>query len=161
MSDFAQDACPLPSSSKAPADDVLAQVLASATTVAVVGASPNEARTSHQIATWLMDHTPYEVYLVNPTAANGEIRGHGFYSSLEELPVVPAIVDVFRREQHAPAVATAAAVVGAGTLWLQLGIVNDEAMEIARRSGLIAVENRCIKVEYARLHARIEAQRAA
>jgi len=161
MSDFAQDACPLPSSSQAPADDVLAQVLASATTVAVVGASPNEARTSHQIATWLMDHTPYEVYLVNPTAANGEIRGHGFYSSLEELPVVPDIVDVFRREKHAPAVATAAAVVGAGTLWLQLGIVNDEAMEIARRSGLIAVENRCIKVEYARLHARIEAQRAA
>jgi predicted CoA-binding protein len=161
ISDFAQDACPVPNSSQAPADDVLADMLASATTIAVVGASPNEARTSHQIATWLMDHTPYEVYLVNPTAADGEIRGHGFYSSLGELPVVPDIVDVFRREQHAPALATEAAVIGAGTFWLQLGVVNDEAMEIARRSGLIAVENRCIKVEYARLHARIEAQRAA
>ena len=161
MNDFAQEACPLPSSSQAPADDVLAEMLASATTIAVVGASPDEARTSHQIATWLMDHTPYEVYLVNPTAADGEIRGHGFYSSLEELPIVPDIVDVFRRAEHTPAVATEAAVAGAGALWLQLGVVNDEAMDIARKSGLVAVENRCIKVEYARLHSRIEAQRAA
>jgi len=160
-SDFDQLACPMPQTAQAPNDEVLADLLAQAQTIAVVGASPDESRTSHQIATWLMDHTPYEVYLVNPTALDGEIRGHGFYASLAELPVVPDIVDVFRREEYTPAVATEAAVVGAGALWLQLGVVNDEAMEIARTSGITAVENRCIKVEYARLHDRIEAARVS
>jgi predicted CoA-binding protein len=160
-SEFDQAACPMPQTAQAPDDVALASVLANATSIAVVGASPDESRTSHQIATWLMDHTPYEVYLVNPTATDGEIRGHGFYSSLDELPVVPDIVDVFRRSEFTPAVATEAAVVGAGTLWLQLGVVNDEAMDIARSSGLTGVENRCIKVEYARLHDRIESSRAA
>lgn len=160
-SDFDTEACPLPNSSKAPGDDALADLLAKATSIAVVGASPNAARTSHQIAIWLMDHTPYEVYLVNPAAGDGEIRGHGFYTSLAELPVEPDIVDVFRRSEHTPGIATEAAVVGAGALWLQLGVINEEAMDIARKSGLTAVENRCIKVEYARLHESIEAARAA
>jgi predicted CoA-binding protein len=160
-SDFDQLACAMPQTDQAPHDDDLADLLGQARTIAVVGASPNEARTSHQIATWLMDHTPYEVYLVNPTALDGEIRGHGFYGSLAELPVVPDIVDVFRRVEFTPAVATEAAVVGAGALWLQLGVVSEEAMSIARDSGLTAVENRCIKVEYARLRDRIEAARVA
>ena len=87
--EFDQAACPMPQTSQAPDDDVMTRVLASATSVAVVGASPDESRTSHQIAVWLMDHTPYEVYLVNPAATDGEIRGHGFYSSLDELPGCP------------------------------------------------------------------------
>jgi predicted CoA-binding protein len=162
INDFETEACPMPQSAQAPNDTDLAALLASAESIAVVGASPNDARTSHQIATWLMDHTPYEVYLVNPAAdPEAEIRGHGFYASLEELPVVPDIVDVFRRPEHTPAIATEAAVVGANTLWLQLGVINEEAMGIARASGLKAVENRCIKVEYARLRDRIEAARAA
>jgi len=161
INDFETEACPMPQSTQAPGDVELAEVLAKAETIAVVGASPNEARTSHQIATWLMDHTPYEVYLVNPSATEDEIRGHGFYASLAELPVVPDIVDVFRRAEHTPAIATESAVVGAGMLWLQLGVINDEAMGIARSSGLAAVENRCIKVEYARLRDRIEAARVA
>lgn len=151
----------MPAGHEAPSDDAVAEILSSVTSVAVVGASPNEGRTSHQIATWLMDHTPYEVYLVNPTALDEEIRGHGFYASLAELPVVPDLVDVFRRSEHTPAVATEAAVVGARALWLQLGVINEEAMRIASSSGLAAVENRCIKVEYARLRERIEAGRAA
>lgn len=159
---FDAEACPVPSNRQAPADAVLAEALARTTSVAVVGASPDESRTSHQIAVWLMEHTPYEVYLVNPAAPeDAEIRGHGFYASLADLPVVPDIVDVFRRSEFAPAIATEAAVVGAKTLWLQLGVVNEEAMGIARASQLIAVENRCIKVEYARLRDSIEAARAA
>ena len=161
INDFEIEACPMPQSGQAPDDAALAELLANAESIAVVGASPNEARTSHQIARWLMDHTPYEVYLVNPTATDEEIRGHGFYASLAELPVVPDIVDVFRRAEHTPGVATEAAVAGAGTLWLQLGVINEEAMGIARSSGLAAVENRCIKVEYARLRDRIEAVRVA
>ncbi|MGC4174210.1 CoA-binding protein [Demequina sp.] len=161
INDFETAACPMPTTNQAPEDAVLADLLASATSIAVVGASPNESRTSHQIATWLMDHTPYEVYLVNPAAPEGEIRGHGFYASLAELPVVPDIVDVFRREEFTPAIATESVVTGAGTLWLQLGVVNEEAMGIARGAGLTGIENRCIKVEYARLRDRIEAARAA
>ena len=159
--EFDQAACPMPQTSQAPDDEALARVLASATSIAVVGASPDESRTSHQIALWLMDHTPYEVYLVNPLATDGEIRGHGFYSSLDELPVVPDIVDVFRRSEFTPAIATEAVVTGAAALWLQLGVINDEAMDIARSSGLVGIENRCIKVEYARLHDRIETARVA
>ena len=159
---FDAEACPVPSSAQAPADAVLAEALAAATTVAVIGASPDESRTSHQIAVWLMDHTPYEVYLVNPAAPeDAEIRGHGFYASLAELPVVPDIVDVFRRSEFTPAIATEATVAGAGMLWLQLGVVNEEAMGIARAAQMTAVENRCIKVEYARLRGAIEAARAA
>ena len=161
ISEFDYDACAMPQTAQAPDDAGLTRVLADATSVAVVGASPDESRTSHQIASWLMDHTPYEVYLVNPAATDAEIRGHGFYSSLDELPVVPDIVDVFRRSEFTPGVATEAAVHGAGTLWLQLGIVNEEAMEIARSSGLTGIENRCIKVEYARLRDHIESARVA
>ena len=158
--DFTADACPMPASDQAPAAPQMAELLAHATTIAVVGASPRAQRTSHEIATWLMDHTPYQVFLVNPNAAGEEIRGHGFYDSLADLPVVPDIVDVFRRSEFTPAVATEAAVVGAGALWLQLGVINEEAMEIARGSGITAIENRCIKVEYARLRTPIEALRA-
>ena len=128
INDFETEACAMPQTTQAPADVELAAFLAKAESVAVVGASPNEARTSHQIATWLMDHTPYEVYLVNPAATEDEIRGHGFYASLAELPVVPDIVDVFRRSEYTPSVATEAAVVGAGMLWLQLGVINEEAI---------------------------------
>jgi predicted CoA-binding protein len=153
--------CAMPQTGQAPDDAALSRTLANATSIAIVGASPDEARTSHQIATWLMDHTPYEVYLVNPMAMDGEIRGHGFYGSLDELPVVPDIVDVFRRAEFTPEIAADAVAAGADTLWLQLGVVNDEAMRIARSAGLTAVENRCIKVEYARLHDRIQSARAA
>jgi predicted CoA-binding protein len=154
--DGTKDFCPMPSKADAPDDDTIVELLAEAETVAIVGASPRENRTSHHIARWLMDHTPYEIYLVNPAAGNDEIRGHGFYASLEDLPVVPDIVDVFRQEHHTPAIATEASVIGAGALWLQLGIRNAEAMETARASGQVAVQNRCIKVEYARLRDRIE-----
>lgn len=155
------DYCPMPARDEAPVDEILTEVLASATTVAVVGASPDQHRTSHQIATWLMDHTPYQVYLVNPNAGDEEIRGHGFYATIAELPVVPDIVDVFRRSEFTPEIATAATAVGSRTLWLQLGIINAEAEQIATTGGLTVVQNRCIKVEYARLRDRIDEARPA
>jgi len=159
--DHEPEDCPLPTRSEAPVDEIMTDLFASATTVAVVGASPRDHRTSHHIATWLMDHTPYEVFLVNPTAGTEEIRGHGFYSTIAELPVAPDIVDVFRRAEHTPGIATAATVAGASTLWLQLGIMNAEAESIATAGGLTVVQNRCIKVEYARLRDRIDRARPA
>lgn len=136
---------------------MLAEALASATTVAVVGASPNEDRTSHQIALWLMENTPLEVFLVNPAAAGAEIRGHAFYESLADLPTPPDIVDVFRRHEYVDPIADEAIAVDARTLWLQLGVVNDAAIAKVREAGLVGVQNRCIKVEYARLQEHIDA----
>jgi len=157
--DHAQ-ACPLPSGNEAPADQILVELLAAAPSVAVVGASPNPERTSHQIALWLMEHTPYEIYLVNPVAVGEEVRGHGFYSSVADLPVAPTIVNVFRRGEHVGPVAAEAIDKGAVALWMQLGVVNDHAAATASSAGLTVIQNRCIKIEYARLSDQIEAARA-
>jgi predicted CoA-binding protein len=154
---LAGEACPAPSALHLPGDDALVDLLAAARSVAVVGASPSDHRTSYAIAAWLMSRTPYEVYLVNPQADGQEIRGHGFYDSLDALPVVPDIVDVFRRAEHVPAVADAAIEVGAVALWLQLGVVHEEAATRARDAGLTVIQNHCLKVEYERLRSRIEA----
>ncbi|WP_084076955.1 CoA-binding protein [Demequina sp. NBRC 110057] len=150
------DACPAPAPGHLPDDEALVTALAEARTVAVVGASPSDHRTSYAIAVWLMEHTPYEVYLVNPVAVGEEIRGHAFYSSLEDLPVRPDIVDVFRRSEHVGPVAAEAVAAQASVLWMQLGVVNDEAGRVAHEAGLTVVQNRCLKVEYDRLRADIE-----
>lgn len=155
------DACPMPTRAQAPEDDLLVQALASATTIAVVGASPDEARTSHQIAVWLMENTPLEVFLINPAAGESEILGHGFYESIADLPTPPDIVDVFRRPEYVDPIADQAIAATAQMLWLQLGVVNDAAVERAREAGLVGVQNRCIKVEYARLRDAISAARAS
>lgn len=151
------DACPLPSVDQAPDDEVLARILARSQSVAVVGASPSPLRTSHAIATWLMNNTDYELYLVNPNGGDADIEGHGFYAALSDVPVAPDIVVVFRRSDDVPPVADAAIEADASVLWLQLGIVNDAAAAAARAAGLGVIQNRCIKVEYARLSEQIEA----
>lgn len=155
--DALPDACPMPHSSQAPADDVLALILARSHAVAVVGASPRPDRTSHAVCTWLMNNTPFELYLVNPTAGDADIEGHGFYASLAEVPVAPDIVVVFRRSEDVPPVAVDAAAADAAVLWMQLGIENEIAAATARAAGMAVVENRCIKVEYARLREAIAA----
>ncbi|WP_082096955.1 CoA-binding protein [Demequina gelatinilytica] len=156
----AAESCPAPVFSDAPGDDELALALARTRRVAIVGASPNPSRTSYQIAVWLMEHTPYELYLVNPAAAGEEILGHGFYDSLSDIPVTVDMVDVFRRAEHTPAIASAAVAANAKAVWLQLGISHADAMASARAAGLLAVQNRCIKVEYRRLEDRITSFRA-
>lgn len=90
----------------------------------------------------------YDLYPVNPRET--EINGHTCYPSLEALPVVPDMVDVFRRADDCPEIAEQAVSVGAKTLWLQLGIVSDEAAEIALAGGLDVVMDRCTKIEHAR-----------
>lgn len=138
----------------------MARMLGRVTSVAVVGASPDPSRTSHRIALWLMENTPYEVYLVNPFGGDADIDGHGFYPDLASLPLVPDLVDVFRRPEEVPPIADSAIAVGARALWLQLGIRNDDAAAKAHKAGLAVVQNRCIKVEYRRLQERIDVARA-
>ena len=118
--------------------------------VAIVGASNNPARASYFVATYLLSSSPFDVYFVNPRA--DEILGQPVYASLADLPVVPDIVDVFRRHEDLPGVAQEAIDVGAKTLWLQLGSWNEEAAALAEAAGLSVVMDRCIKIEHARFH---------
>jgi predicted CoA-binding protein len=118
--------------------------------VAIVGASNNPARASFFVATYLLSSTAYDVYLVNPREK--EILGQPVYASLADLPVVPDVVDVFRRHDDLPGVAQEAIDVGAKALWLQLGSWNEDAAALAEAAGLSVVMDRCIKIEHARFH---------
>jgi predicted CoA-binding protein len=118
--------------------------------IAIVGASNNPARASYFVTTYLLSSSPYDVYLVNPRET--EILGQPVYASLADLPVVPDVVDVFRKHDDLPGVAQEAIDAGAKALWLQLGSWNEEAAALAESAGLSVVMDRCIKIEHARFH---------
>ena len=122
--------------------------------IAIVGASDKPARASYFVATYLLSSTTYDVSFVNPVlaAAGKEILGHRVYASLDDLPVTPDLVEVFRKASDAPEVVADAARVGARTVWLQLGIWNEDAARQAEAAGLEMVMDRCVKIEHARFH---------
>jgi predicted CoA-binding protein len=126
------------------------QILRNAKSVAIVGASPNPARSSFFVATYLQQSSDYDLYFVNPNAE--EILGQKVYKSLADLPVVPDIVDVFRKASDIPAVIDDVLAVGAKTIWVQLGIWNEDAAIYGESQGLTVVMDRCIKVEHARFN---------
>ncbi len=126
------------------------EILRRARSVAIVGASDNPARASYFVATYLAGSSPYDVYYVNPRATS--ILGQPVYPTLAALPVVPDIVDVFRKNDDLHGVAEEAIDVGAGTLWLQLGSWNEDAARLAEGAGLSVVMDRCLKIEHARFH---------
>ena len=117
-------------------------------TVAIVGMSATPARASHFVATYLHGRTDWTVFYVNPNET--EILGRPVYPALSDLPVIPDLVDVFRRTQDLPAMAQEAIDVGAGAVWFQLGLFHDDAAAAAAEAGLDVVQNRCLKVEHAR-----------
>lgn len=119
-------------------------------TVAIVGASTNPARASYFVSTYLLSSSPYEVYFVNPRAS--EILGRPVYPSLAALPVVPDLVDVFRRHDDLPSVLDETLAVGAKALWLQLGSWHEDVARRGEAAGLPVVMDRCLKIEHARFH---------
>jgi predicted CoA-binding protein len=125
-------------------------ILRDAKSVAIVGASPNAARSSYFVATYLQQSSDYDLYFVNPNA--DEILGQKVYRSLADLPVVPDIVDVFRKGSDIPSVIDDVVAIGAKTVWVQLGIWNQDAAIYGESKGLTVVMDRCIKVEHARFH---------
>lgn len=126
------------------------RILRTTTSVAIVGASANPARASYFVASYLLSSSSYDVYFVNPRAT--EILGHPVYASLADLPVVPDLVDVFRRHDDLPSVLDETVAVGAKTLWLQLGLWHDDVARGGEAAGLDVVMNRCLKIEHARFH---------
>ena len=128
------------------------RILQTATSVALVGVSPNPIRSSNFVASYLL-RTPFRIFMVNPAA--DEILGQPVYPSLADLPEVPDIVDVFRRHDAIPGVVDEAIAVGAKVVWLQLGLRHDEAARRAMDAGLLVVQDRCLKIEHARFSGRL------
>ena len=130
-------------------------ILEEASSVAVIGVSSNPERASHQVAAYLIEQTHLDVYLINPTVT-GEMLGQPVYKSVADLPVIPDIIDVFRKAEDMPAVfetefpAIAGSAAGK-TWWMQLGIVNDDVAKLAADAGMKVVMDRCIKVDYMNL----------
>jgi len=125
-------------------------ILRKAKSIAIVGASPNPTRSSYFVGTYLLQSSDYRVYFVNPMA--DEILGQKAYKSLADLPEVPDIVDVFRKGSDIPSVIDEAIAIGAKTVWVQLGIWNQDAAIDGESKGLTIVMDRCIKIEHARFH---------
>jgi predicted CoA-binding protein len=128
--------------------DVLERVVRQARSVAVVGVSPNPARPSHGVAAYL-HRSGLRVYPVNPAIT--ELFGLTAYPSLADLPERVDIVDVFRRPSVVVPVAEQAVAAKAGALWLQLGVINEDAAVLAEDGGLDVVMDLCLKIEHQRL----------
>lgn len=126
------------------------RILRETRTVAIVGSSANPSRASYFVWTYLKSTSDYTVYLVNPTIT--EVDGTPVYASLADLPVVPDLVDVFRRYDELPSVLGDTIAVGAKTIWLQLGLWHEEVARDAEAAGLQVVMDRCLKIEHARFH---------
>jgi len=124
-------------------------ILRETRTVAIVGASANRMRAVYGVWSYLKAASDYELYLVNPTI--GDVDGTPTYPDLASLPVVPDLVDVFRRREHLPAVLDDAIKVGAKTLWLQSGLADEQVARDGEVAGLQVVMDRCLKVDHARL----------
>jgi uncharacterized protein len=138
--------------------DALARqrILRATRSVAIVGASANPSRASYLVNTYLASTSDYAVYLVNPTIS--EIGGAPVYPSLADLPVVPDLVDVFRRYADLPSVLeeTLSLPERPRTLWLQLGLWHEQVAHDAEAAGLQVVMDRCLKTEHARFRAAVK-----
>jgi uncharacterized protein len=126
----------------------LRRVLRENRTIAVVGLSADWFRPSYFAAKYMQTHG-YRIVPVNPKYP--EILGEKSYPDLRSIPFPVDLVDVFRKPQDVVPIAEEAVAIGAKALWLQIGVINDEASVLAEKAGLTVVMDRCVKIEYARL----------
>jgi predicted CoA-binding protein len=124
---------------------VIAEIVRTAKTIAVVGLSPKPDRPSYEVAAY-MQAQGYRIIPVNPRAT--EILGEKCYPSLSDIPIAVDIVDVFRQPDAVPEIAEEAVKIGAKALWLQLGVISLEGAEIAERGGMKVIMDRCLKVDH-------------
>ena len=126
----------------------LRRILKENHTIAIVGLSADWFRPSYFAAKYMQEHG-FKIIPVNPKYT--EILGEKCYPDLKSIPEKVDMVDVFRKSADCPPIAKEAVAIGAKVLWLQLGVENDEAKAVAETGGLEFVQNRCVKIEYARL----------
>jgi uncharacterized protein len=132
-----------------PSAEEIRALLESSSTVAVVGLSDRPYRTSHSIARALQDFG-FKIFPVNPNL-QGPVLGEEPYALVEEIGAPVDIVDVFRRSEKVMPTARDAVAAGAKVLWMQSGVINEEAAAYARENGLTVVMDRCIMVDYTSL----------
>lgn len=137
----------------------LQQLLSESRTIAVVGLSTNPERASHEVASYLQANG-YRIIPVNPAYAGTHVLSELCYATLKqahdalyEKGIAIDIVDCFRKPEFMPSIAQEAVDIRARVLWMQLGIINEEAAELARKAGLTVVMDKCLKVEHGRLKA--------
>jgi uncharacterized protein len=131
-----------------PSDEAIKEVLATPQTVAVVGCSPNPERDSHRIAK-LLQARGHRVIPVNP--GHQIILGERCYRHLRDIPEQVDMVDIFRRSEHVAPIVDEAIEVAAKVVWMQLGVIDEQAAARAQQAGLMVVMDRCPAIEYRRL----------
>jgi predicted CoA-binding protein len=129
-------------------DQMMKEILLSAKTVASVGLSSNQEKESYWIVSYLKEQG-YHIIPINPTAT--EILGEKVYPDLSSIPEKVDVVQVFRKPEDVPPVVDEAIKIGAKVVWMQEGIVNEEAAQKAREAGLQVVMNACMRATYRRL----------
>jgi len=124
------------------------KILSSSRVVAVVGLSPNSERPSYGVASYLKEQG-YRIIPVNPGAR--EILGEACYLNLSSIPEPVDVVDIFRRSEEVSAIVKQAIKIGAKAVWMQEGVINEEAAARAREAGLLVVMDRCMLKEHRKL----------
>ncbi|MGD0866335.1 MAG: CoA-binding protein, partial [Rhizomicrobium sp.] len=135
-------------------DDLIKSILRSTKAIAMVGASGNDMRPSYFAMMYLLAKG-FIVHPINPGMAGKKIQGQTVYGSLKDVPAPVDMVDIFRASDAAPGIVREALAekdrLGIKTIWMQLGIVNEDAAQMAREAGLTVIMDRCPKIEYGRL----------
>jgi uncharacterized protein len=128
------------------ATDAITEILTTSHTIAVVGLSSRRSRPSYGVAEY-MQRAGYRIIPVNPNES--EVLGVRSYARLEDIPEKIDIVDIFRRSEGVPEIVESAIAIGAKTIWMQEGVIHEEAAERARAAGLAVVMDLCILKEHA------------
>lgn len=132
-----------------PTEAEINDLLEATKTVAIVGISNKEDRASYQVAKWLQANSHFTLFFVNPVI--DEVLGVKTYPSLSEIPVPIDMVDVFRRSEETLPTLEKSIEIEAKSIWLQLGIRNDEVAQRGEAAGMKVVVDRCLKVDYQNL----------
>ncbi len=132
-----------------PTEAEIKDLLEGTKTVAIVGISNKEDRASYQVAKWLQANSHFTLFFVNPVI--DEVLGVKTYPSLSEIPVPIDMVDVFRRSEETLPTLEKSIEIEAKSIWLQLGIRNDEVAQRGEAAGMKVVMDRCLKVDYQNL----------
>jgi len=139
-------------------DALIARILRSVKTIAMVGASPNEVRPSYFAMKYLLDKG-FKIIPVNPGQAGKDILGQKVYARLSDVPAPVDMVDIFRNSEAAGTITDEVLAnkdrLGVKVLWMQLGVINEDAATRAQAAGLTVIMNRCPKIEYGRLSGEI------
>lgn len=139
-------------------DDLIKSILRSTKTIAMVGASGNDMRPSYFAMMYLLAKG-YVVHPINPSMVGKKILGQTVYGSLKDVPAPVDMVDIFRTSDAAPEIVREALAqkerLGIKTIWMQLGVINEEAAAMARDAGLTVIMDRCPKIEHGRFSGEI------